>query len=354
VPDDPFSNAIDAIRDAWRFQISSVNWTKESMEIRGWCRTLAESLSGEPFIEARSARIVHCERYGLRRDVAAIFQVEPESISSFRAELVADEDAGSVLVSPRWQDEGVGQNVRLANSWMIPSHEHGVVLPPSENVDRVTGRNTTSAFVYGGATHCYRLVQALRSASGLEAEHFQNIVDWGCGAGRILQNLTKVWPGKVVGVDVDPKNVAWCQQNLAGVTVSPVDWQPPTSLGTDSFDLLFAFSVFSHIGRSRQDKWLDELKRLVAPGGFLVLTTLGLVSTASRRPGPKFFAHLEQQGFVEWSNHSQLLDVKPGREAYVNIAMTEKFARELFGRHFAVRGVFPGLGPQDAWVLQSE
>lgn len=350
VPDDSYTRSMEAFRNGWRFHVSRVEWCPEGAEISGWCRAVSGTAGKVPCVDVEGGRVLSWERFGARADVARLFQVEPSSVSSFRATLGVENDDGSVVVSPHL--DAADEKVRLANTWLIPSSDHGIVVPPDENIDRVTGRNTSPAFVYGGATHCHRMVQALRLSSGFECSHFSNVVDWGCGAGRVLQHLARLWPNQVSGVDVDPKNVAWCRQNIPEIAVGTVDWDPPTGLSTASLDLVFGFSLFSHISQSNQHKWLEEFKRLVKPGGFLVLTTLGIVSTASRNAEPDFYSRLNREGFVEWPNRNQLADVKPSQEAYVNIAMSEDFARRLFSKYFVVKDVFPGLGPQDAWVLQ--
>ena len=48
---------------------------------------------------------------------------------------------------------------------------------------------------------------------------------------------------------------------------------PPTGLPSGSFDLIYAYSVFSHLSEPASDAWVSEFRRLLAPGGLLVITT---------------------------------------------------------------------------------
>ncbi len=49
---------------------------------------------------------------------------------------------------------------------------------------------------------------------------------------------------------------------------------PPLPLATGSLDLIWAMSVFTHIGEQWSD-WLGEMHRLLAPGGILIASFLG-------------------------------------------------------------------------------
>ena len=48
---------------------------------------------------------------------------------------------------------------------------------------------------------------------------------------------------------------------------------PPTSFNDKSFDLVFGYSVFSHLSESAHNAWLEEFYRIMKKGGILVQTT---------------------------------------------------------------------------------
>lgn len=50
---------------------------------------------------------------------------------------------------------------------------------------------------------------------------------------------------------------------------------PPTPYVSESFDLVYALSVFSDLDEHLQRDWLAEFRRLLRPGGLLVLSVLG-------------------------------------------------------------------------------
>src|SRR5438046_2874585 len=50
---------------------------------------------------------------------------------------------------------------------------------------------------------------------------------------------------------------------------------PPLAFANATFDLAYALSVFTHLPEAMQHDWMDELRRVVRPGGYLLLTTHG-------------------------------------------------------------------------------
>jgi SAM-dependent methyltransferase len=51
---------------------------------------------------------------------------------------------------------------------------------------------------------------------------------------------------------------------------------PPLPFEDASFDLVYSISVFTHLDEEMQDAWLNELKRVLRPGGILIITVHGL------------------------------------------------------------------------------
>jgi len=102
------------------------------------------------------------------------------------------------------------------------------------------------------------------------------ILDFGCGCGRLLRLLAghaDVW--RVTGTDVNPALVDWCRSNLRAVETDLNGLVPPLRLTDQSFDLVYALSVFTHLPEAATTLWLDELSRILRPGGILIVTTSG-------------------------------------------------------------------------------
>ncbi len=123
------------------------------------------------------------------------------------------------------------------------------------------------------------------------------VLDVGCGIGRMARVLATELepPGTYDGFDVVAAGVEWCQVHYArpGATRAPfrfvhADLHHPmynpggTSsaesyrfpYAEDSFDLVIATSVFTHLLAAAADHYLDELARVLAPGGRALTTWL--------------------------------------------------------------------------------
>jgi SAM-dependent methyltransferase len=101
------------------------------------------------------------------------------------------------------------------------------------------------------------------------------ILDWGCGCGRVASYfLARLPEARLIGCDIDAQAIEWCSQHLAG-NFMRVDPQPPTPLTDAAADVIVACSVLTHLAAAEQDRWLREMRRVLAPGGSFLASTSG-------------------------------------------------------------------------------
>jgi SAM-dependent methyltransferase len=101
------------------------------------------------------------------------------------------------------------------------------------------------------------------------------LLDWGCGCGRVLRHWSSLGSPLVAGCDIDPRMIRWCADNLPFADVTVTQLAPPLPYPDASFDLVYAFSVFTHLSEELQHAWMREVDRVLAPRGFFLLSTLG-------------------------------------------------------------------------------
>jgi SAM-dependent methyltransferase len=91
------------------------------------------------------------------------------------------------------------------------------------------------------------------------------LLDAGCGQGTALQFLLK--HARVIGTDISLPMVR------AAVGRGPVAVQEPFDLpfADGTFDAAFAFCVYHHLDTADHVRHLQELKRVVAPGGHVCI-----------------------------------------------------------------------------------
>lgn len=99
------------------------------------------------------------------------------------------------------------------------------------------------------------------------------VMDFGCSSGRILRHFhheikEKGW--KMTGVDVSARRIEWLRQNFVNdFQVYTGSFLPTMPFESNSFDVIYGMSVFTHI-KYLWDFWLLELRRVLKPGGLLI------------------------------------------------------------------------------------
>lgn len=147
-------------------------------------------------------------------------------------------------------------------------------IPPRDLIHLVIGVYDLKGFLESGATSADAIRDTLKEAgSGIEDMGF--VLDFGCGAGRIMRHWKDLRGPSLHGTDYNPALVNWCARNLpfAEFKVNPLNG--PLPYESDSFDLVYSYSVFTHLSNHLQGYWVGEMRRVLKPGGFLYVTLLG-------------------------------------------------------------------------------
>jgi SAM-dependent methyltransferase len=156
------------------------------------------------------------------------------------------------------------------------------------------------------------------------------ILDWGCGCGRLAIHLRRHWPtAKVHACDLDREAVRWCAENIADVDAFVSDLHPPLPLSPESIDLVIGSSVMTHLGQSNQAAWLNEIHRILRPGGIAALSTHGEFAASFR--GSNHSDSVTRDGIVDRPSDALSAVLPPGyyrsvfqSRAYTIAAFTTK------------------------------
>jgi SAM-dependent methyltransferase len=120
----------------------------------------------------------------------------------------------------------------------------------------------------------YQVVKQRCASLGYPISPTTRILDFGVGWGRIVRFFLKEVPSEnIVGVDVDPDVVKICRETIREGQYEVVSPGPPTHLKSGSVDLIYAYSVFSHLAEEVHMKWVREFARLLRDGGLVFATT---------------------------------------------------------------------------------
>ena len=110
-------------------------------------------------------------------------------------------------------------------------------------------------------------------ASDFAFKKGNRILDFGCGAGRMIRHLKDLSETcEIWGTDISAEHIYWCKQNLS----PPFNFATTTKIPhlpfeDRSFHFIYCGSVFTHID-DLADAWLLELHRILTPDGRLYLT----------------------------------------------------------------------------------
>ncbi len=180
----------------------------------------------------------------------------------------------------------------------------------------------------------------------------KRILDLGCGAGRTLRHfLAEARLGEFHGCDIDGPSIAWLAENMSPpLHVFRNDEAPPLELEDDSFDLIWAISVFTHIS-DYWSAWLVELNRILRDGGILLATIAGPDTSRAWAKVPRDLRGADGEPARE-ADRVGMNVLNYGRswdEGGPTVFHSEWWIREHWGRAFDVisveeRGVM--LGPQ--------
>lgn len=102
----------------------------------------------------------------------------------------------------------------------------------------------------------------------------EKILDFGCGWGRIIRLfLRDAEPANIWGIDCLDEAISTATDTNHWSQFKLVDPMPPTDFPDETFDLVYCFSVFSHLSEDAHLRWVREFQRLLRPGGIFIATT---------------------------------------------------------------------------------
>jgi SAM-dependent methyltransferase len=158
--------------------------------------------------------------------------------------------------------------------WIAEGAPDGLPIPPPRLVNLVAGHFDIDAFYRNGrmGADCIR---AILQKNGIEMRRLLSILDFGCGCGRILRFWEKLEGPEIHGSDYNPTLVRWCQDHLPFGEFKTNRPDPPLDYPDETFGLIYAVSVFTHLAEERQIPWMRELRRICSPGGYVLITLHG-------------------------------------------------------------------------------
>lgn len=206
----------------------------------------------------------------------------------------------------------------------------GPLPPPSlrARVGQLSRRVFRSVGIEGS-----RQIQSAFARTRRTGRAYPDWLDFGCGCGRLARYVARLPEvGHLEGVDVDEDLVGWAARALPeSGRFASMRPDPPLAFGDGAFDVVYAISIFTHYTEAEQLAWLDELRRVLRPGGLLIATTIAPALSAGF-PGltARDRERLAEDGFLCVNADSSAFNERAAFHS-------PDYLRTLWGKRFAPR-----------------
>jgi SAM-dependent methyltransferase len=175
-----------------------------------------------------------------------------------------------------------------------------------------------------------------------------SVLEWGCGPGRIIRHLPKIFGPQVAiyGSDYNSKSIEWCRESIPGVVFIENGLNPPLQLESNHFDYIYAVSVFTHLSEATGIAWIDELHRLLKPSGILLITLKG--ESYYQQLLPKEKKIFDLRGIVVRG------DVTEGKKMFATFTKPDYVRNKMLSRFNVLQHIINGspLSNQDIWIAR--
>ncbi len=147
-------------------------------------------------------------------------------------------------------------------------------VPSPRLMHFVTGTTDLNWFLLSGRQGALS-IEAILQKNKLALKDFKAVLDFGGGIGRVIRHFDHLRGPQFFGCDYNPELIAWCRQNLKFAQFQVNALEGRLNYADGQFDLIYALSVFTHLTLPQQDFWMQELGRILRPGGYLLISVHG-------------------------------------------------------------------------------
>jgi len=180
----------------------------------------------------------------------------------------------------------------------------------------------------------------------------KNILDWGCGPGRIIRHLPSLIGNgcSYYGTDYNKRSIDWCSNNLSDIHFNLNTLEAKLPYADNFFDVIYGNSIFTHLSEQLHYDWYAELHRVLKPEGIMLQTT----------QGDNFIVKLTPAEDKAYANSELVVrgNVKEGHRTY-SAFHPKGFMHSLFQNveileHIEVPSKDGKWLPQDKWIIKKK
>jgi SAM-dependent methyltransferase len=219
-------------------------------------------------------------------------------------------------------------------------------IPPAEMIALTTGFYDARQFYELGRKSA-GVIRDEAERHGLELSTCDSVFDFGCGCGRVMRQWQHLETPRLMGADYNPYFVEWCRKTLGFARFEVAHMPEGLTFEDESVTFTYSLSVFTHLDLEAQTFWMDELRRILKPGGILYVTLQG-------RDNIAYLSDAEKERFARGEMVIRAVE-QSGASSCV-VYHPEQYVRDRLARDFTVVAYRPGgavdMGNQDIVVLQ--
>lgn len=226
-----------------------------------------------------------------------------------------------------------GRKIAKMETWYLKDLYSCFPIPPAHLILReILSEDPHFYLITGLQSYREFLTAACKYVDPLS---IKSMLDWGCGCGRVIGFFSK-FSGipRLCGCDIDREAITWCRANLEPAEFSVVSPSPPTHYPDEAFDLIVSYSVLTHLSRKTQSCWLEEMQRILVPGGLFLATVHGEFAATFTFPGRKAIDVLKD-GIYDDRKDEALDGVAPDGY-YRSVYQSRNYTIKEYSRYFEV------------------
>lgn len=167
----------------------------------------------------------------------------------------------------------------------------------------------------------------------------QKVLEIGTGSGKMLRYL-KEQGHNVVGADVNDECIQFAKDRF-GIEVRKLTDKNKLPFKDNSFDIILSFDVLEHIPDT--DIHLQEVKRVLKPGGYYLLTTPNKLTNLP-------YEIWKKKSFTEYKKYHMSLHAYWGLKSrfekhgfsiqFINIKIMNEYFKKKVKKYFGNAGLF--------------
>jgi hypothetical protein len=251
------------------------------------------------------------------------------------------------LNTPKWTLSRIPLSVLVENDYDP--------IPDAKYRQRVAGHvvaedPTGAKFISGGYEMAKQVANIFEVYTGEKLDN-RTILDWGVGCARVARHF-KNTSSKVLGIDIDPINIKWNSLNIVGLDFLEVE--PNENFTYKSkFDLVYSFSVTSHLALRDSLFWLENLAKSCQ--GLMIISTHGFrhAFEFDWTDDKANVLNWLQKGIVGGGNNPDIADIAP-KDYYGDYSLTYSHIYENWSKVVEIVDIIPfGLGSHDAVICKA-